>query len=77
MAPTHDRRGAPTAPDISPARAETYDRLCPMCSSDAICMARGRVLADCTGILRIEYQCQACSTPFCLLQRLAAMPWAR
>ena len=46
---------------------------CPACSSGAIVMAPGHILADATGMIRIEYRCGDCGTPFWLLQELTRL----
>jgi DNA-directed RNA polymerase subunit RPC12/RpoP len=61
------------ATTTSSVRAETAERRCPHCFSVTIVMAYGRILADRTGMRRIEYRCQACGTPFCLIQPLPSI----
>jgi DNA-directed RNA polymerase subunit RPC12/RpoP len=47
---------------------ETRVPRCPVCSSGAIAMAPGHILADATGMIRLEYRCDDCGAPFWLLQ---------
>jgi hypothetical protein len=49
---------------------ETRKPLCPHCSSGAIVMAPGHILAGGTGMIRIEYRCHDCGVLFWLLQYL-------
>lgn len=67
------RFGASASADGGPPLTETHAHICPDCSSGAIAMAPGHILADATGMIRIEYRCGDCGTPFWLLQELTLL----
>lgn len=68
---TRNRSGASPMLGNNPSLTETHKHKCPQCSSGAVVMAPGHILADATGMIRIEYRCHECGTPFWLLQHLA------